>query len=279
MRVLGIIPARAGSKRLPRKNVRLLGGRPLVLWAIEAARAARAIDRLVVSSDDEEVLELARACDPTLALQRPPELAGDTSPAIDYVRHALRSLEVDEGRFDAVTILQPSSPFTRAEDIDGTIALLRESGADSAVSIVELDHAIQEESHSSILSRPCQAGGEGAGVMRPERPLQGNLRIIELRMQSPHGLLDANPGIRHCDLNHRPLGIIHQLRRHHAPEGIAAMLHRVAQQLNQHVRHGVPRCQRCVVVSGSHQIGNGSRAGLDLWKGIDALQTHRATRL
>lgn len=142
MRVLGIIPARAGSKRLPRKNVRLLGGRPLVLWAIEAARAARAIDRLVVSSDDEEVLALARACDPTLALQRPPELAGDTSPAIDYVRHALRSLEVDEGRFDAVTILQPSSPFTRAEDIDGTIALLRESGADSAVSIVELDHAI-----------------------------------------------------------------------------------------------------------------------------------------
>lgn len=142
MRVLGIIPARAGSKRLPRKNLRPLGGRPLVDWVLRAARAARALDRLVLSSDDEEVLTLARAHDPALPLQRPPELASDASPALDYVQHALRTLEAGGDRFDAVAIIQPSSPFTRAGDIDGTVALLRRSGADSAVSVVELDHAI-----------------------------------------------------------------------------------------------------------------------------------------
>ncbi|MBK8480839.1 MAG: acylneuraminate cytidylyltransferase family protein [Proteobacteria bacterium] len=142
MRVLGIIPARAGSKRLPRKNLRLLGGRPLVDWVLGAARAARALDRLIVSSDDEEVLSLAREHDPALPLRRPSELAGDTSPAIDYVQHALRALEAGGDRFDAVAIIQPSSPFTQAGDIDGTVALLLQSGAASAVSIVELDHAI-----------------------------------------------------------------------------------------------------------------------------------------
>ncbi|MBK6846059.1 MAG: acylneuraminate cytidylyltransferase family protein [Proteobacteria bacterium] len=142
MRVLGIVPARAGSKRLPRKNVRLLGGRPLVVWAIEAARGAVGLARVVVSSDDPEVLALAAAVDPVLALARPAELADDTSPAIDYVRHALRALERADERFDAIAIIQPSSPFTRSADIDGTVALLQASGADSAVSVVELDHAI-----------------------------------------------------------------------------------------------------------------------------------------
>ncbi len=77
MRCLGIIPARGGSKRLPRKNLSLLGGRPLVAWAIEAARGAKRLDRLVVSSDDEEVLEIASRCDARMALKRPGELSRD----------------------------------------------------------------------------------------------------------------------------------------------------------------------------------------------------------
>jgi len=171
MRVLGIIPARAGSKRVPRKNLRPLHGKPLVAWAIEAAIGARRIDRLVVSSDDEEVLEIARRYDPRLPLRRPAELADDTSLAIDYVRHALAMLEQQNGDataqqqsetpasvrppspipqpsspspslFDAVAIVQPSSPLTTAADIDATIALLDASGADTTVSVVEVDHAL-----------------------------------------------------------------------------------------------------------------------------------------
>lgn len=139
MRVLGIVPARAGSKRLPRKNVRRLGDKPLVAWAIEAARSASSLDRLVVSSDDPEVLECARSYDQELPLRRPAELARDRSPAIDYVRHALDAVG---GEFDAVAIVQATSPFTQPGDIDATVSLLQSTSADTAVSVMKLDHAI-----------------------------------------------------------------------------------------------------------------------------------------
>ncbi len=142
-RVLGIVPARAGSKRLPRKNVRILAGKPLVAHAIEAAQAATRITRLVVSSDDEEVLAIAQNYDPASPLRRPAELATDSALAIDFVRHALQMLErAGEPAYEAVAIVQPSSPLTWASDIDGTIALLESSTADSAVTVMELDHAI-----------------------------------------------------------------------------------------------------------------------------------------
>ena len=143
MHVLGIIPARGGSKRLPRKNVRLLAGKPLIGWIIETALRASRLNHLVVSSDSHEILDAARRYDPALALVRPADLSKDTSPAIDYVRHALATLEGDTGqKFDAVAILQPSSPLTRPEDIDATIKLLETSGAETAVSVVQIDHAI-----------------------------------------------------------------------------------------------------------------------------------------
>lgn len=141
--ILGIIPARGQSKRLPRKNLSLLGGKPLLAWAIEAARQARHPSRLIVSSDDAEILALAGNYDQRLPLVRPAELAADDSPAIDYVRHALSTLERDgQVRFDVVVILQATSPFTLPEDIDRTIELLLASGAETAVSVMKVDHAV-----------------------------------------------------------------------------------------------------------------------------------------
>lgn len=142
MKVLGIVPARAGSKRVPRKNLAPLAGKPLVAWAIDCARGARSLARVVVSSDDDEVLALAARVDPALPLRRPAELAIDVAPAIDYVRHALAALETGGDRFDAVAIVQPSSPLTLPEDVDDAVELLRRTGADSAVTVMELDHAI-----------------------------------------------------------------------------------------------------------------------------------------
>ena len=141
--VLGIVPARAGSKRLPRKNVRPLAGKPLAAWVIETALASRCLDRVIVSSDDPEVLAIAAGFRADLALQRPAELADDTAPAIAYVHHALEVLERrGEGPFGATVILQPSSPLTLPEDVDATIELLAASGADSAVTVVRVDHAV-----------------------------------------------------------------------------------------------------------------------------------------
>lgn len=126
---------------MPRKNVRPLAGRPMVLWAVEAAVGARSLSRVVVSSDDEEVLRLAATVDARLALRRPAEMATDSAPAIEYIRHALQTLEQEgEERFDIVVVVQPSSPFTLPEDIDGTVKLLLETGAASAVSVVRVPH-------------------------------------------------------------------------------------------------------------------------------------------
>ena len=142
MRVLGIVPARAGSKRLPGKNLQLLGGKTLVARAIDTALGASTVSAVAVSSDDPRVLAIARASG-AIALERPSELATDTSPAVDYVRHAFDVLEAEGGaRFDAVAIVQPTSPFTSTADVDATVRLLETTGADSAASVMELDHAI-----------------------------------------------------------------------------------------------------------------------------------------
>ena len=112
-------------------------------WTIEAAQQAQTIDKLLVSSDDSTVLAIAREFDQDLALERPEKLATDTSNVIDYVHHALKHAEQGGTEtYGAIVIIQPTSPFTLASDIDNTINLLQSSGADSAVTVMKLDHAI-----------------------------------------------------------------------------------------------------------------------------------------
>ena len=143
MKVLGIIPARKNSKRLPDKNIKPFGGKPLISHIIETALASDRIDDLVVSSDSEEILHIASGFNGLHAIKRPDELAQDDSPAIDYVKHTLEYFKSEKDLdFDIVVILQPSSPLTTKEDIDATIDLLINSAAESAVSVVKLDHMI-----------------------------------------------------------------------------------------------------------------------------------------
>ena len=141
-KVLGIIPARAGSKRVPHKNTRLLGGKPLVAWTIEMALRASCLQRLVVSSDSASVLEIARAYDPCIALERPAHFATDTSLAIDYVKHALSELEEGGPRYGVIVIIQPTSPFTAVEDVEATTDLLLKTEADTAVSVELVDQML-----------------------------------------------------------------------------------------------------------------------------------------
>jgi len=143
LRVLGIVPARGGSKRLPRKNLSLFAGKPLVSRAIETAIASKRLDRIVVSSDDEDILKIAREYDSRFPLVRPAEISRDTSLAIEFVHHALETLEAaGEDRFDAICLVQPSSPLTRPSDIDETLKLLESNDVDSAVTVSKLDQEI-----------------------------------------------------------------------------------------------------------------------------------------
>jgi CMP-N-acetylneuraminic acid synthetase len=137
--ILGIIPARAGSKRIPGKNKKILAGKELVRYAIETAIDSTLITDLVVNSDDKEILKIASEYNKVISLERPQSISGDLTPAITYVNHSLDELKK---QFDYVVIIQVSSPLTITEDIDNTLKLLIQSGADSAVSIMKLDHAI-----------------------------------------------------------------------------------------------------------------------------------------
>lgn len=140
-RILAVIPARGGSKRLPGKNVLPLARKPLIVWTIEAARGARYLSRVIVSTDDPEIAQLARACGVEVPFVRPPELASDTASSLDVITHALQSLqEQSETPFDYVMTLQPTSPLRTSEDIDSAIELLRDRQADAVVSVCRTDH-------------------------------------------------------------------------------------------------------------------------------------------
>jgi CMP-N,N'-diacetyllegionaminic acid synthase len=124
-RILALILARGGSKRLPGKNIRPLAGKPLLAWSIEAARACAEIGDVVVSTDDEAIASVARAHGGRVPFLRPPALARDTSTSADAALHALTFLREQEGAsFDAVLLLEPTSPLRASTDLPGVARLL-----------------------------------------------------------------------------------------------------------------------------------------------------------
>jgi CMP-N,N'-diacetyllegionaminic acid synthase len=140
MRVLGLICARGGSKGVPRKNVRPLLGIPLIAYAIAAGRESRLVDRVVVSTDDEEIADVAKKHGADVPFSRPPELARDDSIQIDAIRHAIGWLNDHGDHCDVIALLQPTSPLRRAEDVDGAIQSLLDTGADSVISVMRVEH-------------------------------------------------------------------------------------------------------------------------------------------
>ena len=136
MRVLGLIPARGGSKGITRKNIRELAGKPLLQWTAEAALAARSITSAVLSTDDEEIAAVGRQCGLRTPFLRPSELAADDTPTLPVVQHALRTLEESGESFDAICLLQPTNPFRTAADIDACVELFISEAADAVLSVL-----------------------------------------------------------------------------------------------------------------------------------------------
>ncbi|ACD97105.1 acylneuraminate cytidylyltransferase family protein [Trichlorobacter lovleyi] len=140
--VLGLIPARGGSKRLPRKNLLTLVGQPLISYTIQAGLQANCIDELMVSTDDHEIAQVALAWGARVPFMRPCELARDDTSTFEVVRHALDYYKEVEGKlFEYVALLQPTSPLRSGEDIDNAMVFLRKKNADSVISVSELDHS------------------------------------------------------------------------------------------------------------------------------------------
>lgn len=140
MRVLGVIPARGGSKGVPNKNCKKLYGKPLLQYTIEAALQSQKLDRVIFSSEDDQLITLAREFGVEVPFKRPLGLAQDDSPSIDFVVHALQTLSQNGDHYDAVCLLQVTSPFRTTKFIDEALEKFEQSGSDSLVSVLKVPH-------------------------------------------------------------------------------------------------------------------------------------------
>ncbi|WP_217586172.1 cytidylyltransferase domain-containing protein [Lentibacillus saliphilus] len=134
--VLAIIPARGGSKGVPRKNIKPLAGRPLIAWTIEEAKKSKYIDRLILSSEDKEIIKVAEEFGCEVPFQRPIELAMDDTPGVAPILHALEQVPT----YDYVMLLQPTSPLRSIHDIDTAIEKIHKNNKTSLVSVTESEN-------------------------------------------------------------------------------------------------------------------------------------------
>lgn len=153
-RVLAIVPARAGSKGLPGKNVRMLAGKPLLAWPIAAARASAHVDRVIISTDSQAFADIAVEHGADAPFLRPAELAGDTAPSIGFILHAVDTLAEAGEAYDYVVLLEPTSPLTEGSDVDAALAQLVAADADAIVGVSKL-----EATHPAFAVRKDEQGG------------------------------------------------------------------------------------------------------------------------
>lgn len=167
-----MIPARGGSKGIPRKNLATLAGRPLIAHSTAAALASRRLTRVVVSTDDEEIADVARHLGVEVPFLRPAQLAADDTPMLDVLIELVRDLDGREGyRPDLLVLLQPTSPFRRAEHIDAAVDLLAASGADSVVTVMPVPHQFTPASVMRLDGSRLVAWAEGpAPTRRQDKP-------------------------------------------------------------------------------------------------------------
>jgi N-acylneuraminate cytidylyltransferase/CMP-N,N'-diacetyllegionaminic acid synthase len=142
MKVLAIITARGGSKGIPNKNIKPLGGKPLIIWTVEAALAAEGVDRTILTTDSQVIADAGAAAGAEVPFLRPAELARDDSPSIGAILHAVRWLDENQSYLpEYVLCLQPTTPFRSAWDIDAAIKLAADKKADSVISVTPVEHS------------------------------------------------------------------------------------------------------------------------------------------
>ena len=192
MPVVALIPARGGSKGIPRKNLVELAGKPLVAWTIGAACAATAVDSVVVSTDSDEIAALARDLGADV-LERPPDLAADDTPMHAVVVHALEQLDDVE----VLVLLQPTSPLRLARHVDEAVQLLLETGADGVVSVVEVPHQFRPSSLMELRGHGLSPLSDASYTRRQDKPVvyaRNGPAILALRADR------VGDGLYHGDL-------------------------------------------------------------------------------
>lgn len=190
--IVAIVPARAGSKRLPGKNMALLGGEPLVAYTLRAALGAKRLSRVVVSTDDAELARFATAAGVEVFFPRPAELATDTASVIDVLRHVVHVLEEKGESVDVVVLLQPTSPFRTNQHIDAALELFTSSRVDTVTTVRPVsEHPywlwVHEQDHLSPLYAPEHIA-MGRHQLPPYYVETGAIYIVSREVLSRDGL-------------------------------------------------------------------------------------------
>ena len=173
MNTLGLVPARAGSKGVPDKNIRPLAGRPLLEYTARAAAASGVLDRVVLSTDSAQIAEAGRRAGLEVPFMRPAALAQDDTPMLPVVQHAVDALASAGWTADVIVLLQPTSPLRRPSHISDAVELLHRTGADSVVSVVELPRHLSPDYVMRIdqgVLRPFLPEGERVARRQDARP-------------------------------------------------------------------------------------------------------------
>lgn len=159
-RVTALIPARGGSKRLPRKNIKLLVDKPLIAWSIEVAKACKYVDRVIVSTDDEEIKRISKQYGAEVPFLRPEYLSNDHASSFDVIKHAIDFLTLSRSN-ELIVLLQPTSPLRLALEIDAALEFFVQKNAKGVVSISETEH-------SPMWSNTLPEDGCMSDFIRPE---------------------------------------------------------------------------------------------------------------
>ncbi len=155
-RLLALIPARSGSKRLPNKNSLNFGGKPLIAWSIDAGIQSKYVDRVVVSTDSNTIASIARQYGADTPFMRPEILSTDTASTIDVVQHAIAMLENEKDFYDYIILLQPTSPLRNNKHINEAVELLKSKSAHGIIGVTEIEHPVEW-----INTLPMDASMEG----------------------------------------------------------------------------------------------------------------------
>jgi CMP-N,N'-diacetyllegionaminic acid synthase len=193
--ILAVIPARGRSRALPRKNLRIVGGLPMIAWTIRAALAAHRVDRTVVSTEDEEIAGVARQYGAEVPFLRPLELADDDTATLPVIDHAVREVEAAGGVVSAVVTLQPTSPLRGSDLIDEAVDLLASTGARSVVAVTPL--AMPISVIGGVAEGRFLPAWDGGDVRRQAAPeamrITGSIYVTSRLLVAEGRLLDERP--------------------------------------------------------------------------------------
>jgi CMP-N,N'-diacetyllegionaminic acid synthase len=183
--VIAVVPARGGSKAIPRKNLVKLAGKPLIAHTLDAARAAHSLQRIIVSTDDEEIAAVCKEMGAEVPFLRPAHLSDDAAPMHGVLLHALEWQEKYNGKVEAVVLLQPTSPLRTAKHIDDAVTLFFKTHASSVVSVVEVPHSFNPVSVMKVEE----------GALQPFLP---DVPLITRRQDKPKVYARNGPAVLVC---------------------------------------------------------------------------------